>query len=290
MSAEDLLQTIGALPPLRDIIARHGINARKSLGQHFLFDGNLTGRISAAAGNLSGIHVIEVGAGPGGLTRALMASAAQSVTAIERDERCLAALHELAEAVPGRLTVVAGDALELSPASLTPAPRRIVANLPYNVGTQLLLNWLAKPSEYEGFTLMFQREVAERITAKKGTKAYGRLSVLAQWLTEARILFEIQPSAFVPPPAVTSAVVGMEMRRKPLCEAKREDLELVTRLAFGQRRKMLRRALQDIGGSELLAVAGITETSRAEELTVEDFCGLARTYRSRSDARPQHED
>jgi 16S rRNA (adenine1518-N6/adenine1519-N6)-dimethyltransferase len=275
MTSSEVRRQLEALPPLREIIARHQIGARKSLGQHFLFDLNLTRRIAAASGDLSDVHVIEVGAGPGGLTRALLETNAASVVAVERDERCVRALHELAEAVPGRLKVVAADALTADLADLSPPPRRVVANLPYNIGTQLLVNWLAQAPAFMGFTLMFQREVAQRITAAPGSKAYGRLSVLCQWLTDARLLFDVAPTAFVPPPAVSSSIVALEVRKEPLAPARQEDLEFITRLAFGQRRKMLRRSLQSVGGAEILAQANIDETCRAEELTVHQFCALA---------------
>ncbi len=274
-SLETHRRQLEALPPLREVIERYQIGARKSLGQHFLFDLNLTRRIAGAAGDLSGMNIVEIGAGPGGLTRALLESNAASVTAVERDERCIRALHELADAAPGRLKIVEADALTAHLADLAPPPRRVVANLPYNIGTQLLLNWLERPADAVGFTLMFQREVAERIVATPGTKAYGRLSVLCQWLTEPRLLFDVAPAAFVPPPAVTSAVVGLEVRNAPLAPAQQKDLEFVTRLAFGQRRKMLRRSLQSAGGAALLAQANIDETARAEELTVHEFCALA---------------
>jgi 16S rRNA (adenine1518-N6/adenine1519-N6)-dimethyltransferase len=272
---------IDALPPLREVIARHRIGARKSLGQHFLFDLNLTRRIAAAAGDLTDVHVIEVGAGPGGLTRALLETNAAGVVAVERDERCVRALRELADAVPGGLKIVDADALTANLAELSPPPRRIVANLPYNIGTQLLLNWLAQAKDFIGFTLMFQKEVAERITAQPGSKAYGRLSVLCQWLTDARLLFDVAPTAFVPPPAVTSSIVAMDVRSVPLAPARQEDLEMITRLAFGQRRKMLRRSLQSVGGAEILAQADIAETARAEELTVHQFCALANALEGR---------
>jgi len=281
MTSPEIRRQLEALPPLREIIARHQIGARKSFGQHFLFDLNLTRRIAATAGDLSDVHVIEVGAGPGGLTRALLETNAASVIAVERDERCVRALRELADAVPGRLTVVEGDALTVDLADLSPPPRRVIANLPYNVGTQLLLNWLDQASTFTGFTLMFQREVAERIAASPGSKAYGRLSVLCQWLTEVRLLFDVAPTAFVPPPTVNSSVVALEVRSVPLAPARKEDLELITRLAFGQRRKMLRRSLQSVGGAEILAQADIAETARAEELTVHQFCALANTLEAR---------
>ena len=280
-SSQNRRRQIDSLPPLRDVIARHHIGARKSLGQHFLFDLNLTRRIAAAAGDLTDVNVIEVGAGPGGLTRALLATNAASVVAVERDERCVRALRELADAVPGGLKIVDADALTANLAELSPPPRRVVANLPYNIATQLLVNWLAQASAFMGFTLMFQKEVAERITAAPGSKAYGRLSVLCQWLTEARLLFDVAPTAFVPPPAVTSSVVALDVRRVPLAPARQEDLELITRLAFGQRRKMLRRSLQPVGGADLLAQADIAETARAEELTVHQFCALANLVAAR---------
>ena len=281
MTPSEVRRQLEALPPLREVIARHQIGARKSLGQHFLFDLNLTRRIAAAAGDLSDVHVIEVGAGPGGLTRALLETNAASVIAVERDERCVRALHELAQSVPGRLQVVAADALTADLADLSPPPRRVIANLPYNIGTQLLVNWLTQAQSFTGFTLMFQREVAARITAAPGSKAYGRLSVLCQWLTEARLLFDVAPTAFVPPPTVTSSVVALEVRKAPLAPARQEDLEFITRLAFGQRRKMLRRSLQSVGGAEILARANIDETARAEELTVHQFCALANALDAR---------
>jgi 16S rRNA (adenine1518-N6/adenine1519-N6)-dimethyltransferase len=280
-SSQTRRRQIDALPPLREVIARHRIGARKSLGQHFLFDLNLTRRIAAAAGDLTDVHVIEVGAGPGGLTRALLETNAAGVVAVERDERCVRALRELADAVPGGLKIVDADALTANLAELSPPPRRVVANLPYNIGTQLLLNWLAQAKDFIGFTLMFQKEVAERITAQPGSKAYGRLSVLCQWLTDARLLFDVAPTAFVPPPAVTSSIVAMDVRSVPLAPARQEDLEMITRLAFGQRRKMLRRSLQSVGGAEILAQADIAETARAEELTVHQFCALANALEGR---------
>lgn len=270
-----------ALPPLREIVGRFEIAAQKSLGQHFLFDLNLTRRIVATAGDLSGLNVIEVGAGPGGLTRALLESNARHVYAIERDPRAVAALRDLAHAADGRLTVIDGDALQTDAATLTPSPRRVVANLPYNVGTQLLINWLLDADSYLGFTLMFQKEVAERIVATPGSKSYGRLSVLAAWLTTPRTLFDIPASAFVPPPSVTSTVVELNVRPAPLAPALRKDLETVTRAAFGQRRKMLRRSLSAIGGADLLAQAGVPEDARAEDLSVEQFCAIARAMQDR---------
>ncbi len=271
----------GRLPPLREIVGRFDIAAQKSLGQHFLFDLNLTRRIVSVAGNLDGQNVIEIGAGPGGLTRALLESPAQQVYAVERDPRAIAALYDLADHAGGRLTVIDADALGYDLTAAVPPPRRIVANLPYNVGTPLLVDWLIHARDFLGFTLMFQKEVAERIVASPGTKAYGRLSVLSQWLTDARIMFDVPASAFVPPPNVTSSVVNMLVRRETRAPARRETLELVTRAAFGQRRKMLRRALSSLGGAELLAMAGVAEDARAEDLDIGQFCAIANAFDSR---------
>jgi 16S rRNA (adenine1518-N6/adenine1519-N6)-dimethyltransferase len=266
------------LPPLREIIARHSIAARRSLGQNFILDLNLTRRIARAAGPLDQATVIEIGPGPGGLTRALLAEGAARVVAIERDPRCLAALGELAAAYPGRLELVAGDALALDPAALSQPPRKIVANLPYNIATALLLRWLDRIGEYQSATLMFQREVAERLVAAPRSSAYGRLSVLVQWLTEPRILFDLPPRAFLPPPRVTSSVVLLVPRALPLAPASKPVLERVTAAAFGQRRKMLRSSLKSLGVpvEKLLAGTAIPPTARAEELSVADFCALAR--------------
>jgi len=263
---------------LREVIARYGIVAHKRLGQNFLLDLNLTGRIARSAGRLDQATVIEIGPGPGGLTRALLESGARSVLAIERDRRCLAALGELAAAYPGRLDVVAGDALEFDAATLGEPPRKIVANLPYNIATPLLLRWLAQIREYESLTLMLQREVAERLTASPRSKAYGRLSVLAQWVGEVRILFDVPARAFVPPPRVTSSVVAVVPRAAPLAPARRSTLERITAAAFGQRRKMLRTSLKPLGVpvAPLLERAGVVSSARAEELTVAEFCALAR--------------
>lgn len=272
----------GRLPPLREIVGRFDIAAQKSLGQHFLFDLNLTRRIASAAGDLSGQNVIEIGAGPGGLTRALLETPARHVYAVERDPRAVAALRDLARHAGERLTVIDADALGLDLAAHVPGPRRIVANLPYNVGTPLLVDWLAHADAFLGFTLMFQKEVAERIVATPGNKAYGRLSVLSQWLTEARIAFDVPASAFVPPPNVTSSIVQMTVRAAPLGEANRETLERVTRAAFGQRRKMLRRSLASVGGTELLQAAGVPDEARAEELDITQFCAIARALDARA--------
>jgi 16S rRNA (adenine1518-N6/adenine1519-N6)-dimethyltransferase len=268
----------GALPPLREVIERHGIAARRNLGQNFILDLNLTRRIARAAGPLDMGSVIEVGPGPGGLTRALLEEGARHVVAIERDRRCLAALEELAAAYPGRLELVEGDALALDPAALAQAPRRIVANLPYNIATALLLRWLDRIGDYQALTLMFQREVAERLVAQPRSQAYGRLSVIVQWLTEPKILFDLPPRAFVPSPKVTSSVMSLTPRVMPLAPAEKAAIERVTAAAFGQRRKMLRSSLRTLGGpvEPLFASTGISPTARAEELSVADFCALAR--------------
>lgn len=265
------------LPPLRTVIARHAIGARRALGQNFLLDLNLTRRIARAAGPLDGVCVIEIGAGPGGLTRALLEGGARRVVAIERDERCLAALDELVAAFPERLTLVPGDALAIDPAALVAAPRKIVANLPYNIATPLLLGWLRNITAFESLTLMFQKEVALRLAAAPRSADYGRLSVVTQWLAEVRLLFDIPASAFVPQPKVTSTLVQLVPRPAPLAPCRMQDLERITAAAFGQRRKMLRASLRSLGGAEqLIVAAGVVPTARAEELTVVEFCALAR--------------
>jgi 16S rRNA (adenine1518-N6/adenine1519-N6)-dimethyltransferase len=273
------------LPPLREVIARHGLGALKALGQNFLLDLNLTGRIARAAGSLTDHEVIEVGPGPGGLTRALLTEGAKRVVVIERDKRCLPALEEIAAAYPGRLTIVEGDALETDMAALVKGPARIVANLPYNIATPLLVGWLQTepwPAWYDSLTLMFQKEVAERIVAAPGGKAYGRLGVLAQWRTRPRMLFDIDRRAFTPPPSITSTVVELIPRREPLAPADPRALEVVVAAAFGQRRKMLRSSLRSLTpeAAALLDAAGIDGTRRAEELSVEEFCALARAYKT----------
>jgi 16S rRNA (adenine1518-N6/adenine1519-N6)-dimethyltransferase len=272
---------IDDLPPLREVIRRHGLSAKKSLGQNFLLDLNLTARIARAGGSLEGATVIEVGPGPGGLTRALLALGAGRVIAIERDERAIAALTEIAARYPGRLDIVAGDALRFDARRRLGANRaRVVANLPYNIATALLIDWLTIepwPPWYDALVLMFQREVAERIIAKRGTKTYGRLSVLANWRCETKILFDVAPSAFVPPPKVTSSIVRLIPRAEPLaCNA--QALQRLTEAAFGQRRKMLRQSLKTLGvdALALLAAAGIEPTARAEEIPVEGFVALTR--------------
>jgi len=270
----------GDLPPLRDVIRRHGLLAKKSLGQHFLLDLNLTRRIARAAGPLVGVTVVEIGPGPGGLTRALLAEGAASVIAIERDQRAVAALADLTAHYPDRLQVHEGDALARDAgAYVGRSPARVVANLPYNIATRLLLNWLFVepwPPWYDKLVLMFQREVAERIVAVPGSKDYGRLAVMANWRCETKILFDVSASAFVPPPKVTSSVVQLVPRPMPLvCE--RTALERVTEAAFGQRRKMLRQSLRKISADALplLAAAGLDPTARAEEIPVAGFVALA---------------
>jgi len=271
-----------ALPSLRETIARYGLDARKSLGQHFLLDEALCRRIAALAGDLAGRHVLEVGPGPGGLTRALLATAAESVTAVELDRRAVAALAELQAAHPGRLRVIEGDALALDPAALLPAPRRIVANLPYNVATPLLVRWLRGAATLEGMALMFQQEVAERICAAPDTEAYGRLSVLAQWRCRCTLLLRLPPGAFSPPPKVWSAVVGFTPHPEDPGEALFRAMERLTAAAFGQRRKMLRGALRSLGDADsLLLAAGIAGERRAETLAVGEFDRLARLLLAR---------
>ena len=281
------------LPPLRDVIRRHGLVAKKSLGQNFLLDLNLAARIGRAAGALAGVTVLEIGAGPGGLTRALLALGAERVIAVERDQRSIAALQEIAQAYPGRLDIVAGDALSIDPRPRVDrgvdlgadlgadrGPVRIVANLPYNIATPLLVSWICVepwPPWYDAAILMFQREVAERIVALPGSKSYGRLSVLVQWRCEARILFDVNPSAFVPPPKVTSSLLRLVPRPDPLpCD--RKLLETVTQAAFGQRRKMLRQSLRalDTDVSALLSAASLSPTARAEHIPIGGFVSLAR--------------
>jgi len=272
------------LPPLREVIARYDLAARRSLGQNFLLDLNLTGKIARAAGALGEGTVIEIGPGPGGLTRALLAEGARQVIAIERDHRCLGALAEISAAYPGRLTVIEGDALAIDCAKLGQAPRRIVANLPYNIATPLIIKWLQAGPAFKSITVMVQREVADRLVAAPRTKDYGRLSVLTQFLAKPRRLFDVPPRAFVPPPKVTSSVVELIPLPAPAAPARIEDLERVTQAAFGQRRKMLRQSLRSLGVEEvedLLAAADIAPTSRAEELSVAQFAALARTLRAR---------
>jgi 16S rRNA (adenine1518-N6/adenine1519-N6)-dimethyltransferase len=268
------------LPPLREVIATHGLAAKKSLGQNFLFDLNLTRRIARAAGTLEGYTIVEIGPGPGGLTRALLMEGASKVIAVERDERTLPALAEIAAAYPGRLEVINADALEVDWANIIKGPAKIVANLPYNVATALLVGWLTPkewPSWFSSLTLMFQKEVAMRIAAKTGDDAYGRLSILSQWRCEATKLFDVNRSAFTPPPKITSSIVHLVP--KTVCEppCKIEFLERVTAAGFGQRRKMLRSSLKSVFADPeaVLEPLGIDPTTRAEQVSVADFARLA---------------
>ncbi|SEP57454.1 16S rRNA (adenine(1518)-N(6)/adenine(1519)-N(6))-dimethyltransferase RsmA [Thalassovita taeanensis] len=275
------MSAIDTLPPLSQVIETHGIAAKKSLGQNFLLDLNLTAKIARLAGDLSGCDVLEIGPGPGGLTRGLLAEGARRVLAIEKDSRCMPALAEIAAAYPGQLEVINGDALDIDPlAHLTP-PIRIAANLPYNVGTELLVRWLTPkdwPPFWSSLTLMFQKEVAERIVAQPGSKAYGRLALLAQWRCDARIVMHLPPSAFTPPPKVSSAVVNLTALPEPRFPADARVLERVVAMAFNQRRKMLRSALKGLGPDieDHLIAAGIKPTDRAETIGLEQFCALAR--------------
>lgn len=271
--------SIDGLPPLRDVIERHGLSAKKSLGQNFILDLNITAKVARAAGPLEDATVVEIGPGPGGLTRALLFSGAKRVIAIERDARCLPALAEIAEAYPGRLSTIEADALSVDIGALAgdDGPVKIVANLPYNIGTELLVRWLTPPRwppRWQSLTLMFQKEVAQRITAEPGRGAYGRLAVLAGWRTRSRIVFDLPPQAFTPPPKVTSSVVHLEPRAEPL-PADAATLARVTEAAFGKRRKMLRQSLKSLGAERLLAATGIDGTRRAETLSVEEFVALA---------------
>jgi 16S rRNA (adenine1518-N6/adenine1519-N6)-dimethyltransferase len=269
-----------ALPPLREVIRRHGLAARRSLGQHFLLDLNLTGRIARAAGDLAAGTVIEIGPGPGGLTRALLAAGAARLVAVEIDPRCVEALMELRRVYPDRLEIRQADALAVDAATLGPAPRRIVANLPYNVGTALLTRWLPDLAAFERLVLMFQKEVADRLCARPRSKDYGRLSVAVQWRASVKRLFDLPPRAFVPPPKVTSTVVEIRPLAEPRYPADAAVLERVVAAAFGQRRKMLRQSLRSLLPDPLpvLAAAGIADSARAEELSVEQFAALARAY------------
>ncbi|MBL3607719.1 16S rRNA (adenine(1518)-N(6)/adenine(1519)-N(6))-dimethyltransferase RsmA [Rhodovulum sulfidophilum] len=275
------MSTIDGLPPLREVIAAHELSAKKALGQNFLLDLNLTAKIARVAGDLGGTDVLEIGPGPGGLTRGLLAEGARRVLAVEKDARCLAALAEIAAVYPGRLEVVNGDALAVDPLAHLAPPVKIVANLPYNVGTELLVRWLTPadwPPFWSSLTLMFQKEVAERIVALPGSKAYGRLAILAQWRAEARIALRLPPEAFTPPPKVSSAVVHLTALPRPRFEADPAVLERVVAAAFGQRRKMLRSSLKGLAPEieDLLRMAGIAPTERAEQIPLEGFCALAR--------------
>ncbi len=275
-----------SLPPLRDVIQRHGLLARKSLGQHFLLDGNITDKIVRHAGDLAGVNVVEIGPGPGGLTRSLAKSEAAQIYAVERDDRCIAALQELQEALGDRLKLLAQDALSYSIPSHIPAPRAIVANLPYNISTKLLVNWLddiaKNPNCYQSLTLMFQKEVAERLYAEPHTRDYGRLSVMTQWLCNVEHCFDLPAAAFTPPPKVTSSVIRLSPLPGPRFAADKPALEATLAAAFGQRRKMLRSSLASLSGAlDALKIAGIDPTRRAETLNIEEFCLLARNLSPR---------
>ncbi len=275
------MSQIDDLPPLREVIATHNLSARKALGQNFLLDLNLTAKIARLAGDLTATDILEIGPGPGGLTRGLLAEGARHVLAIEKDPRCRPALDEIAARYPGRLTIIEGDALEIDPLRHLTPPIRVAANLPYNVGTELLVRWLTPhdwPPFWQSLTLMFQREVAERIVAQPGSKAYGRLSLLAHWRTEPRIALTLPPEAFTPPPKVSSAVVHLTALPEPRYPANAKTLERVVAMAFNQRRKMLRAALKSLGPDieDRLIAAGIKPTDRAETVSLEAFCALAR--------------
>ncbi|AUJ64319.1 16S rRNA (adenine(1518)-N(6)/adenine(1519)-N(6))-dimethyltransferase [Aestuarium zhoushanense] len=275
---------IDELPPLREVIATHQLSAKKSLGQNFLLDLNLTAKIARQAGDLSGADVLEIGPGPGGLTRGLLAEGARRVLAIEKDERCLPALQEISDAYDGRLQVINGDALEIDPLQYLTPPIKIAANLPYNVGTELLVRWLTSkewPPFWQSLTLMFQKEVAERIVAQPGGKAYGRLAILAQWRADAKIVLDLPPQAFTPPPKVSSAVVHLTALPEPRFPADAATLSRVVAAGFNQRRKMLRASLKGVAPNieDHLIAAGIQPTERAEQVSLEQFCALARSIK-----------
>ncbi|MDC1481840.1 16S rRNA (adenine(1518)-N(6)/adenine(1519)-N(6))-dimethyltransferase RsmA [Ascidiaceihabitans sp.] len=275
------MNAIDDLPPLRDVIETHGLNARKSLGQNFLLDLNLTSKIARQAGDVTECDVLEIGPGPGGLTRGLLSQGARRVLAIEKDARCLPALAEISDAYPDRLQIIEGDALEIDPLEYLTPPIRVAANLPYNVGTELLVRWLTPkewPPYWQSLTLMFQLEVAHRITAAPGSKAYGRLAILAQWRADAHIVIQLPPSAFTPPPKVASAVVHLTALPEPRFPADAKVLSRVVAAAFGQRRKMLRASLKGVAHDieDRLIAAGIKPTERAEQVPLEGFCALAR--------------
>ena len=275
---------IDELPPLREVIATHQLSAKKSLGQNFLLDLNLTAKIARQAGDLSGADVLEIGPGPGGLTRGLLAEGARRVLAIEKDERCLPALQEISDAYDGRLQVINGDALEIDPLQYLTPPIKIAANLPYNVGTELLVRWLTPkewPPFWQSLTLMFQKEVAERIVAQPGSKAYGRLAILSQWRADAKIVLDLPPQAFTPPPKVSSAVVHLTALPEPRYPADAATLSRVVAAGFNQRRKMLRASLKGLAANieDHLIAAGIQPTERAEQVSLEQFCALARSIK-----------
>ena len=278
------MSAIDNLPPLREVIATHQLSAKKSLGQNFLLDLNLTAKIARQAGDLTECDILEIGPGPGGLTRGLLSEGARRVLAIEKDARCLPALEQISEAYPGQLQVINGDALEVDPLEHLTPPIRIAANLPYNVGTELLVRWLTPqqwPPFWQSLTLMFQREVADRIVAQPGSKAYGRLAILSQWRADAKIAVSLPPGAFTPPPKVSSAVVHLTALPQPRYPADATTLSRVVAAAFNQRRKMLRASLKGVAPNieDHLEAAGIRPTERAEQVTLEAFCALARSLK-----------
>ena len=275
------MSQIDSLPALREVIAANDLSARKSLGQNFLLDLNLTAKIARQAGPLDGCDILEIGPGPGGLTRGLLAEGARFVLAIEKDRRCLTALHQISNAYPERLTVLEGDALSIDPLQYLTPPIKVAANLPYNIGTELLIRWLTPPQWppfWTSLTLMFQREVADRIVAQPGSKAYGRLALLAQWRCDPQIVMSLPPEAFTPPPKISSAVVHFTALPAPRFPADPKVLERVIAMAFDQRRKMLRSALKGLGSDieDRLVAAGLKPTERAEQVSLEGFCNLAR--------------
>ena len=275
------MSQIDSLPALREVIAANDLSARKSLGQNFLLDLNLTAKIARQAGPLDGCDILEIGPGPGGLTRGLLAEGARFVLAIEKDRRCLTALHQISNAYPERLTVLEGDALSIDPLQYLTPPIKVAANLPYNIGTELLIRWLTPPQWppfWTSLTLMFQREVADRIVAQPGSKAYGRLALLAQWRCDPQIVMSLPPEAFTPPPKISSAVVHFTALPAPRFAADPKVLERVIAMAFNQRRKMLRSALKGLGPDieDRLVAAGLKPTERAEQVSLEGFCNLAR--------------
>ena len=275
------MSQIDFLPALREVIAANDLSARKSLGQNFLLDLNLTAKIARQAGPLDGCDILEIGPGPGGLTRGLLAEGARFVLAIEKDRRCLTALHQISNAYPERLTVLEGDALSIDPLQYLTPPIKVAANLPYNIGTELLIRWLTPPQWppfWTSLTLMFQREVADRIVAQSGSKAYGRLALLAQWRCDPQIVMSLPPEAFTPPPKISSAVVHFTALPAPRFPADPKVLERVIAMAFNQRRKMLRSALKGLGPDieDRLVAAGLKPTERAEQVSLEGFCNLAR--------------
>lgn len=278
------MSAIDTLPPLREVIATHGLSAKKALGQNFLLDLNLTAKIARQAGDLSECDVLEIGPGPGGLTRGLLSEGARKVLAVEKDSRCLPALEEIAAAYPGQLEVINGDALEVNPLTYLTPPIRVAANLPYNIGTELLVRWLTPdtwPPFWQSLTLMFQREVAERIVAQPGSKAYGRLAILSQWRADAKIALSLPPEAFTPPPKVSSAVVHLTALPQPRYPADAATLSRVVAAAFNQRRKMLRASLKSVAPDieDRLISVGIKPTERAEQVPLEAFCALARAVK-----------